>query len=162
MILGDLNNLNDSVGLHPVLFDICKKLQAMDLKALENGRHDLTDDIFMNVFEPTIAPSESKQAELHRKYIDIQVVISGKEWMEFAVNSPDLTAYSDYNEQDDYQLIDHIENKSVVQVTPQMFAIFFPYEVHKPCCDYSSSEENLSKEEKKLVVKVPVSLLNSQ
>lgn len=158
MILGDLNNPNYGVNLHPVLREVCEKLQGMNLKTLENGRHELTDDIFMNVFEPTIAPSDTKKAELHRQYIDLQVVISGKEWMEFSVEEPDLSQYGDYNEEDDFQLIDNIENKSVVEVNEKMFAVFFPFEVHKPCCDYSNNP-TASKVEKKLVVKVPVSLL---
>lgn len=50
--------------------------------------------------------SEDKKAELHHQYIDIQVLISGAETIEYGVEYPNLADCTAYNEQDDYQLID--------------------------------------------------------
>ncbi|PJG82807.1 N-acetylneuraminate anomerase [Caviibacterium pharyngocola] len=156
MIFGDLTRADFKRGLPKVIADICDHLNTLDLAALEKGRHDITDEIYMNVMEPETAAPESKQAELHRKYIDVQVLISGAERIEYGVNYPDLSAYTDYDEKDDYQLIPDIPNKSAVVLTPKMFAVFLPYEPHKPCCNVGDEPASL----KKLVVKVPVELID--
>lgn len=100
--------------------------------------------------------SEDKKAELHHQYIDIQVLISGAETIEYGVEYPNLADCTAYNEQDDYQLIDDIPHKSAVTLRPKMFAIFFPYEPHKPCCNVHGQVTHL----KKLVVKIPTSLID--
>ncbi len=87
----------------------------------------------MNVVEQETVATESKQAELHCQYIDIQVLISGRECIEYGVNFPDLSLYDDYRETEDYQSTADIANKNAVILLPKMFAIFFPYESHKPC-----------------------------
>ncbi|WP_410681521.1 N-acetylneuraminate anomerase [Avibacterium paragallinarum] len=152
MILGDLTRNDFARGLPRVLAEICHQLKQMDLSKLSTGRHDLTDEIYMNVMEFDTSASESKQAELHHRYIDIQLLISGREVIEYGVNEPDLSAYTEYNEADDYQLTPDIPNKSAVRLLPKMFAIFFPYEPHKPGCLFDNQPAAI----KKLVVKVPV------
>ncbi|MEE6075143.1 N-acetylneuraminate anomerase [Avibacterium paragallinarum] len=156
MILGDLTRNDFARGLPRVLAEICHQLKQMDLSKLSTGRHDLTDQIYMNVMEFDTAPSDSKQAELHHKYIDVQLLISGNEVIEYGVNEPDLSTYNEYNEADDYQLTPDIPNKSAVFLTPKMFAVFFPYEPHKPGCVAGGAPEFI----KKLVVKVPVELVS--
>ncbi|OOR98503.1 hypothetical protein B0186_09175 [Canicola haemoglobinophilus] len=156
MIFGDLTRDDFKRNLPQVMVDICNHLNTLDLESLANGRHDLTDQIYMNVMEPTTAASEDKKAELHRQYIDIQVLISGAETIEYSVEYPNLADYTPYDEKDDYQLINDIPNKSAVTLRPKMFVVFFPYEPHKPCCNVNGQVVNL----KKLVVKVPVSLID--
>ena len=77
MIIGDLTRADVKLGLPPVIAQICDHLNGLDLAALTNGRHDITDQIYMNVMEFDTAPADSKQAELHHKYLDVQVLISG-------------------------------------------------------------------------------------
>ena len=47
MIISALNNPNFKVGLPKVIADICDHLNTLDLEALENGRHDLSDQVYM-------------------------------------------------------------------------------------------------------------------
>ncbi|BFU61012.1 MULTISPECIES: N-acetylneuraminate anomerase [Rodentibacter] len=156
MIIGSLTNPNFKVGLPKVIVEVCDYLTALDLTALENCRHDINDQIYMNVMEPETAEPSSKKAELHHDYLDVQVLIRGTENIEVGATYPDLTKYEDYNEADDYQLTsEDIENKFTVTLTPQMFAVFYPYEPHKPCCIVKGKSEKI----KKLVVKVPVKLI---
>lgn len=49
MIISALNNPNFKVGLPKVIADICDHLNTLDLEALENGRHDLSEQVYMNV-----------------------------------------------------------------------------------------------------------------
>ena len=157
MIVTDLTSSNLKYNLPKVLTDVCEYLKTLDLVELECGTHQIDDVISMNVFTPETALPTEKKAELHHQFIDIQVLISGEEYIEYGVNTPNLKDYTEYNKDDDYQLIDDIPNKSVVKLSPKMAAVFFPYEPHKPCCHYQGKNKQI----KKLVVKVPFSLLES-
>lgn len=155
MIIGDLTRTDFKQGLPKVIAEVCDYLNTLDLGALETGRHNITDDIYMNVMEFDTAAPETKQAELHHQYIDVQVLISGKENIEYSVVYPTLSQYTDYNEQDDYRLTPEIEHKSTLTLKPKMFVVFLPYEPHKPGCNVDNQIISL----KKLVVKIPVNFL---
>ena len=155
MIISSLTSTNFKVGLPKVIAEVCDYLNTLDLNALENGRHDINDQIYMNVMEPETAEPSSKKAELHHEYLDVQVLIRGTENIEVGANYPDLSKYESYNEADDYQLCADIDDKFTVTMKPKMFAVFYPYEPHKPCCVVNGKTEKI----KKLVVKVPVRLI---
>ncbi|WP_118868067.1 N-acetylneuraminate anomerase [Haemophilus haemolyticus] len=155
MIISSLTSPNFKVGLPKVIAEVCDYLNTLDLNALENGRHDIDDQIYMNVMEPETAEPSSKKAELHHEYLDVQVLIRGTENIEVGANYPDLSKYESYNEADDYQLCADIDDKFTVTMKPKMFAVFYPYEPHKPCCVVNGKTEKI----KKLVVKVPVKLI---
>ena len=155
MIISSLTSPNFKVGLPKVIAEVCDYLNTLDLNTLENGRHDINDQIYMNVMEPETAEPSSKKAELHHEYLDVQVLIRGTENIEVGANYPDLSKYESYNEADDYQLCADIDDKFTVTMKPKMFAVFYPYEPHKPCCVVNGKTEKI----KKLVVKVPVKLI---
>ena len=155
MIISSLTSANFKVGLPKVIAEVCDYLNTLDLNALENGRHDINDQIYMNVMEPETAEPSSKKAELHHEYLDVQVLIRGTENIEVGANYPDLSKYESYNEADDYQLCADIDDKFTITMKPKMFAVFYPYEPHKPCCVVNGKTEKI----KKLVVKVPVKLI---
>lgn len=154
MLLGDLSRADYAKGLPPVFARLCEKLLTLDLVNLPLGTQELVDGINMNVMSFETAAAETKQAELHRKFIDIQVLIEGDEAIEYGLAYPNLEKYTDYNDADDYQLTPEIDNKNIVVLKPKMFAIFMPNEPHKP-----GISVNGNKMLKKLVVKVPVELL---
>ncbi|WP_273383066.1 N-acetylneuraminate anomerase [Actinobacillus porcinus] len=156
MYIGTLTRQDYQRQLPKVLVDVCDYLKNINLQALENGRHDITDDIFMNVMTPTSDAPENKKAELHHRYIDVQLIIDGVDGMEYGVEQPDLSQYEEYHEEDDYQLTSvAITDKNWIEVHPQQFVVFFPYEPHKPCCNVNGKVAQL----KKLVVKVPIELM---
>ncbi|NXZ84040.1 YhcH/YjgK/YiaL family protein [Haemophilus influenzae] len=155
MIISSLTSPNFKVGLPTVIAEVCDYLNTLDLNALENGRHDINDQIYMNVMEPETAEPSSKKAELHHEYLDVQVLIRGTENIEVGATYPNLSKYEDYNEADDYQLCADIDDKFTITMKPKMFAVFYPYEPHKPCCVVNGKTEKI----KKLVVKVPVKLI---
>ncbi|TCP95510.1 YhcH/YjgK/YiaL family protein [Cricetibacter osteomyelitidis] len=157
MFLGDLTRDDYARGLPQVIVDMCEKLKIMDLAALETGRHDLTDQIYMNVMELTTEPAEVRKSEFHRQYIDVQVLISGEESMDYNLEFPDMTDYTEYDEKDDYQLTltTVLKNKNTLTLKPKQFVVFLPYESHKPCCNVNGQAVTL----KKLVVKIPLELV---
>ncbi|HDL1534928.1 TPA: YhcH/YjgK/YiaL family protein, partial [Mannheimia haemolytica] len=141
-------------SLPPVFTRLCKKLKSLDLVNLELGWQELENGIRMNVMSFETTPAEGKKAELHRKFIDIQLLIDGEEMIEYGLSQPDLSKYDEYRDEDDYQLTAEIDDKNNLILKPNMFAIFLPYEPHKP-----GNSVNGNKTLKKLVVKVPVELI---
>ncbi|MBV7387150.1 YhcH/YjgK/YiaL family protein [Pasteurellaceae bacterium TAE3-ERU1] len=156
MILGDLTKKDYAFGLHPVIKRVCDYLNTLDLDALETGRHDIDEQIFMNVMTPETEEASTRKPELHRLHTDIQVLISGQEAMEYGVGNPNLDGYEPYNEENDFQLTPQaIPHKNTIVLKPKMFAVFFPYEEHTPTCWVGGKAEKI----KKLVVKIPHELL---
>lgn len=155
MLLGDLSRADYAKSLPPVFARLCEKLKNLDLVNLPLGWQDLEEGVRMNVMEFETSPAEEKKAEMHRKFIDIQLLISGEEMIEYGLSEPDLSLYDEYRDEDDCQLTDKIEHKNELILQPNMFAIFLPYEPHKPGNAVGGQNKLL----KKLVVKVPVSYL---
>ncbi|HDV7207550.1 TPA: YhcH/YjgK/YiaL family protein [Mannheimia haemolytica] len=154
MILADLSRDDYLKSLPPVFARLCKKLKSLDLVNLELGWQELENGIRMNVMSFETTPAEGKKAELHRKFIDIQLLIDGEEMIEYGLSQPDLSKYDEYRDEYDYQLTAEIDDKNNLILKPNMFAIFLPYEPHKP-----GNSVNGNKTLKKLVVKVPVELI---
>lgn len=154
MLLADLSRDDYAKSLPPVFARLCGKLKALDLANLELGWQDLEEGIRMNVMSFETSPAEGKKAEMHRKFVDIQLLIEGEEMIEYGLSQPDLSKYDEYRDEDDYQLTDSIDDKNEVVLKPNMFAIFLPYEPHKP-----GNAVNGNKTLKKLVVKVPAELI---
>lgn len=153
MVTGDIQALA-TAGLHPVLAEALALALTARPQEKSPGRYELRgDDIFMNVMTFATQPAESKKAELHVQYVDIQLLLSGEERILFGVAGT-ARQCEEVHADEDYQLCSVIENEQMVTLKPGMFAVFMPGEPHKPGCNVT-----LSREIKKTVVKVRASIL---
>jgi biofilm protein TabA len=109
-----------------------KFLKNNDLSKLEVKRYDIDgDNLFATVSEYLSKNEESAHFEAHRKYIDIQYVVSGKE----LINVAPLTSVKDVLEP--YDSVKDIEFVTVTKAinckaSPSDFFIFFPDDAHRP------------------------------
>ena len=153
MVTGEIQSL-DSVGLHPVLAEALALALTARPQEKAPGRYELRgDDIFMNVMVFSTQPAESKKAELHVQYVDIQLLLSGEERILFGVAGT-ARQCEELHADEDYQLCSTIEDEQAVTLRSGMFAVFMPGEPHKPGCTVA-----LSRDIKKTVIKVRASLL---
>lgn len=84
MIIDRLTNVDTYRALGSGISAAFDFLCSADLAELEPGRHELPNGIYAIVSEyETVAP-ESKQWEAHRKFIDVQYVVSGAELIGYA------------------------------------------------------------------------------
>jgi YhcH/YjgK/YiaL family protein len=103
-----------------------------DLAAVEVKRHDIDgDNLFALVSEYSTRNEEDVQYEAHRKYADIQYVISGSEQIGIGPISTKTEVSQEYTDEKD------IEFFSVSEVTnypakPDRFFVFFPGDAHRP------------------------------
>ncbi|HAU4328400.1 N-acetylneuraminate anomerase [Citrobacter freundii] len=154
MMSGDLRTL-PSAGLHPVLHEALMLAVAAIPQEKAPGSYELQgDDIFMNVMQFVTQHPEQKKAELHQQYIDIQVLLEGKERILFGTTDSARQCEAIHVEED-YQLCSQIIDEQMITLKPGMFAIFMPGEPHKPGCAVETPAEI-----KKVVIKVRASLLH--
>ncbi len=131
----------------PHIDHVLKFLQKPDLSKPEielRGR-----DLFVRVMKYSPKPAEQNKFETHQVYADIQVLLKGREIMQYA-RTQDLKISTDYDAKNDYQFFSVENNISDLFVHAGQFVIFLPGEAHRPSCqppDYKG--ENL-----KLVFKV--------
>lgn len=121
-------------------------LRNTDLDAIPSGKHDIEGDtIFALVQEYQTKPLNECKLESHKKYIDIQYVIRGEEFMGVTTKKNQLILEQD--EDKDYTFYEG--TTSLVRVSKGMFTIFFPDDLHQPCVQTESAAEV-----KKVVIKV--------
>jgi biofilm protein TabA len=116
------------------------------------GRHEIAgDDLYAFVQQHVTKPMEERQYESHRKYIDIQYVLRGREVMYWAP-LPLLTHVTmPFDADKDAALYRIIPEGVAVRVTAGQFTVFFPEDGHIPSCAWDAPAEVL-----KVVVKVRV------
>lgn len=155
MMSDELRSL-PSAGLHPVLQQALTLAVAANPQEKTPGRYELQgDNIFMNVMQFATQSPEQKKAELHREYIDIQVLLSGEERILFGMTDS-ARQCEEMHVEDDYQLCSQIADEHAMVLKPGRFVIFMPGEPHKPGCVVQAPMDI-----KKVVIKVRASLLHT-
>lgn len=105
-------------------------LRSGKVKNCELGRHELDGDrVFINVQEYTTKPLEDAIWEAHRKYADIQLIVTGRERIGYAPlgTVTETTAYDADKDAAFYR------GEGTELIAPEgMFAIFLPQDVHMP------------------------------
>jgi YhcH/YjgK/YiaL family protein len=153
MVIDKLENASLYAPSGSLLAKAFEFLNRKDLATMENGRHAIDgENVFALVQSYDTTPKEKGKFEAHRRYIDVQFVVSGEECMGYA-NVNDIEVAESYNEKDDYLLGRPPEGTrpDFVRVRPGMFAIFRPQDAHIPCAAVDKPSPV-----KKVVVKVKV------
>lgn len=149
MILDSLDNFNEYLCLHQDFTDASEFIGRQDLAQLPYGKYEIGNrGVFALVSEYETKGIPQCFIECHRKYIDIQMILFGREKIGIC-NKKDCTEET-YDEDRDFQKL-HGE-VGFINLTPGMFAIFFPHDGHMPQAQYADEPETV----KKIVIKVPV------
>lgn len=155
MLFGHISDLATMPEMNPALRDAMERALALDPTSLAPGSYKIDGEtLFMNVMTFETQPREQKRAELHQRYIDIQILLSGEEIIDFGIQGSAQNV-TPYNETDDYQLTDTIIGQQTLTLSSSMFAVFMPYEPHKPGISAEKGANTL----KKVVVKLDVTAL---
>lgn len=113
------------------------------------------NDLFAGVDCYETKSRAAAKLETHRKYVDIQVLLSGEEIIEIFEQQA-LTVSEPYNPEKDAEFY-RVPEKAPVKVTlrPGQFLVFLPEDAHMPCLMTGSSPQPV----KKVVIKVAIDLL---
>lgn len=123
-------------------------LRETDLEALPVGTHQIADGVRAIVQQYTTVQPDDRQYEAHRKFIDIQCLVRGRESM-LVIPTDELTATEPYDDENDVIFYPPAPSGSMVVVRTGEFAVFFPQDAHMPMLVAQTPEEVL-----KVVIKV--------
>lgn len=131
MILDTLENAARYAGFKPGISEGFGFLDQPGLSELEPGRYDIVDGLAFAIIEKNDGRKvEDGKLEAHRKYIDIQYIISGDESMGWSPLA-DLAGSEGYDETRDLEFFTDAP-QSLVKVPPGSFTIFLPTDAHLP------------------------------
>lgn len=151
MILDTLANHAQYSCISPRFARAFTFLQQLPVDAAV-GRHEIEGDkIFAFVQQHLTKPMAEAQLEVHRKYIDIQYVVKGRELIYWAPLAQLTTQTMAFDEKVDAALYTGIPEMMPVQVRSGQFALLFPQDGHAPSCAWDVPAEVF-----KVVVKVMV------
>lgn len=118
--------------------------------SLSDGEYELDGrNIFAKVVTYKTEKADLRKFEAHKEYIDVQVMLSGKERMDVSIDQ-DLELIGDYDKENDFQLLEPKDGYSTMVMSPGKFVIFFPDDIHRPNCNI----ETYSTSARKICIKV--------
>lgn len=147
MIYDHLEKLGTYKGLHPNLDKALEVLEEVSLNDLEPGRHEIDGDkAFLLIQDNTLDSSEVNEFEFHHNYLDLHVLVEGKELIKYGFG--DRISLKDYDVELDFGM-ESCECQLNLFIDSTHFAIFFPGEAHRPN-GYADSGDQV----RKCVIKV--------
>jgi YhcH/YjgK/YiaL family protein len=147
MIIDKIENANLYKNLGETISKAFDYITKTNLKNLQPGKYEIDgENIFALISEYQTKPESEGKLEAHKKYIDVQYVISGEERMGYAPLDKQVVIEK-YKDENDIAFYNG--DRSFTKVAEGMFAIFFPVDLHAPGINTGNSSRV-----KKLVIKV--------
>lgn len=151
MVYDSLNNFTNYLCLHPHFTGVLAFLKSYEgiMPDLMPGSYDINSrGAFASVSEYESKPESEGFLEYHRKFIDIQIIIEGRE--KIGIAHRDHCRDLEYQEEKDMGKVDGTFD--FIAMDPTNFVIFFPQDAHMPQISCSDQREKV----KKVVFKIPV------
>lgn len=146
----DLNKLDAQIERNPDAWEaVALFLKEKDMNALPLGRNEIGAGAYANVAE--YETKLQNMYELHRQYIDVQLLARGCEVVFVADKEQAHKPQCKFNEEGDFILYADADNARRVVVSPDSYQIFYPSDAHKPCMSMDGQPQSV----RKVCVKVP-------
>lgn len=113
--------------------DAVSFLSQLKEEDLTLGKHIVNDDFYYSVQEYETDGNEKKFYESHIKYIDIQLLLSGEEFMQ-VTDIKGLQVIQPYNDETDCILYNPSNNASGTILRPGSVMILYPKDGHRSMC----------------------------
>ncbi len=154
MITGKVENFDQFAALHPrfpAAFAFAKELIQNGFKLGRNDMATPTDEIYANGNVYETRTMDKANMEVHRRYIDVQIVVEGKEQLYVPGTEPGEVT-TEYQENGDYALYAMPDPSTCSRASLQGgdFVIFMPEEQHCPNMAFN----DVSSTVRKIVLKV--------
>jgi len=113
------------------VFEIINKI---DFSKIDDGtfRTETDDFFYLLVTYKTKDDMSQANAESHRKYIDFQYIVYGEELIGYSGNADSRLSDTGYDTVKDIEYYSIVSNESFFIMKKDMFAIFYPNEIHRP------------------------------
>lgn len=156
MLIGNFDDDNEFMS-HPLAVKrAIDFLQAHDFKEMDEGRYDIDGDLIYAKLERYMtAECPPNFPEAHRRYIDVQYIVEGEEFLGWCPLNPDLKVHTPYDPEKDIELFEGLMPESHFPLTQGSFVILSPKDVHKTHIAIDNKPCKVTK----VVVKVATELL---
>lgn len=156
MFIGTLERWNADKDYLPNIFQqVMAFLNSIDPQTITAGTHLIQGkNIFANVEYGKGKALHERRFELHRHYVDVQMLLAGHERQDYATSAAG-DVLEDRLEKDDVAFHAVTGPVHSLRMHPGMFVIYFPGELHAPGLQDGDSDGDY----KKIVVKVATNLL---
>lgn len=119
-------------SLHPHFKEVFDYIKSHDLRAMEPQRLELRgEELFINRIDAPSNPQDEQPIEAHESYIDIQILLEGRERIGWLPRAKCLSPRAPYDESKDI-IFYHDQPTSYVDLLPGDFVILFPQDGHAP------------------------------
>lgn len=146
MIVDRMESICLYANLLPYLENGLKAIEAMGTPQV--GRYEFEGGFFL-VQKGTTKPLSEGKFEVHRKYIDVQIMLEGSELIGWE-NRSNLTTIVPYDPEKDMEFLSGNQDHTV-RIDAGMFWVGFPQDGHIPC-----RHTDTPRDYTKIVMKLPV------
>ena len=150
MILDSLPQWRRYAALHTRLAQAFAFLEQATPDSAD-GRHAIDGDAVFALVQRYQTRPAAGPLEAHRRYVDVQYLLRGREVIQWAPLASLSTIARPYDEKQDAGLFAADAGVASVPVSAGQFMILCPDDAHAPCCAWAEPESVV-----KIVVKVAV------
>jgi YhcH/YjgK/YiaL family protein len=114
-----------------MILDFTNNLEKYkSLSQKEAGKYEVVEnEIFVLVNKYKTKAVEDCRLEAHKKFIDIQIMIKGNEKIGYTLLNNQIPSV-EYSDENDVMFFD--SEYDLFSLNENMFALFFPYDIHMP------------------------------
>lgn len=117
---------------------------------ISTGHYIIDGKAYANIDEYVTKPVSECKFEAHKKYIDIQMLLSGTEELDF-IQTEGLKIAEEYDTNRDVMFFENPSQKpDYLILEPFKFAMIYPHEAHRPQMNIFDKSQKV----KKVVVKI--------
>ncbi len=123
MILDTLKNAKKYYNLHPEFKEAFEFLNKFDTNSFETGKIEINDNVYAIIAKENTRKESDAYLEAHRQYIDIQYIISGKEYMGWESIDNCENVHQEYDNEKDLEFFSDKSN-TLFKVNPNNLIAF--------------------------------------
>lgn len=132
MIYDTIENIALYKGLEEGVYKALTILRDTDFSTMEAGKYPIDGDkLFMMIQSYTTKPLEAAYCEAHKKYIDVQCMLEGSEYMGVAP-MVDMTQERVQESRPEGDIWFYDGEYSAIPMKPGRFAVLYPQDAHAP------------------------------
>ena len=121
-----------------------KYLESLNFDELEQGKIVVNEDFFVLIQSYETKLPEQVRYEAHKKYVDVQYIVEGKELIEIAPTGI-LEVDEPYSEEKDIAFYKPVKQAATVVLTKGGYVVLYPEDAHRPgvCVDEITTNKKL-------------------
>lgn len=132
MLIGHLHQSN--ITLPTPIEAALQHLRETDYTHIAPGKYPIdAERMFAIVQDPITQDWAMGRPEYHARHIDVQFLLAGEEVLGFLPADQNLRPSDDFLAERDIAFVEPQVKETRVVLTPGMYAVFFPGELHRPC-----------------------------